>query len=153
MKVLAFTSSADCPRLEEYMGLQYGNWVPGGVLRVYSKRHNVWHFGIADLQNGMVMHASKDIGQFTTTTYEEFAQDQVTEYSWLPENFQQEQAVLERAGSLLGRPFHLLNANCEDYVNWIVTGVARSPQREQVALVLLLLGLGGLGLALSARRG
>ena len=54
----------------------YDNWVPGGVLRVYSKRHNVWHFGIASSMNGMVMHASKDIGEFTETTYEEFAHDQ-----------------------------------------------------------------------------
>ena len=135
------------------MSLQYGDWVPGAVLRVYSKRHNVWHFGIADSVNGMVMHASKDIGQFAMTTYEEFAQDQVAEYTWLPENFRKEQEVLARAKSLLGRPFHLLNANCEDYVNWIVTGVARSPQRELAALVVLFLAVGGLGLALSARRG
>ncbi len=131
----------------------YENWVPGGVLKVYSKRHNVWHFGIASSVNGMVMHASKDIGRFSETTYEEFAQGQGTEYTWRPENFQKQQEVLRRAQSLLGRPFQLLNANCEDYVNWIVTGVARSPQREFAALVLIFLAaLGGLGLALSARR-
>jgi hypothetical protein len=128
---------------------QLGDWVPGGVIRVYSKRHNVWHFGIADL-NGTVMHASKDIGQFTVTTYDVFAQGQATEYTWLPESFEKQQEVLSRAESLLGRPFHLLNANCEDYVNWIVTGVARSPQRERAALVALILvlvigGLGGFG--------
>jgi Lecithin retinol acyltransferase len=125
----------------------YGNWFPGGVLRVYSPRHNVWHFGIASSVNGMVMHASKDIGEFTETTYEEFAQGQATEYTWRPENFQQQQEVLRRSESLLGRPFHLLNANCEDYVNWIVTGVAWSPQRDRAALValLLLIILGGFG--------
>jgi hypothetical protein len=134
--------------------LQIGNWVPGGVLRVYSKRHNVWHFGIVSSLNDTVMHASKDIGHFTETTYEEFAQGQPTEYTWLPENFEKQQEVLSRAQSLLGRPFRLLNANCEDYVNWIVTGVARSPQRESAALaVLILAALGSLGLALSARRG
>ena len=131
-------------------GLQYGNWVPGGVLRVYSKRHNVWHFGIAGSTTGTVMHASKDIGQFTLTSYDEFAQGQPTEYTWLPQSFEAREAVLSRAASLLGRPFHLLNANCEDYVNWIVTGVARSPQRERAALVALILvilfgGLGGFG--------
>lgn len=129
----------------------YDNWVPGGVLRVYSKRHNVWHFGIASSVNGMVMHASKDIGCFTETTYEEFAPDQPTIYTWTPESFENQQEVLSRAESLLGRPFRLLNANCEDYVNWIVTGVARSPQRERAGLaavlviVLVIGGLGGFG--------
>jgi hypothetical protein len=40
----------------------------------------------------------------------------------------------------------LADGNCEDYVNFIVTGEARSSQREQVAFavlfVLLLVGLG-----------
>jgi hypothetical protein len=130
---------------------QYGNWVPGGVLRVYSKRHNVWHFGIAGSMIGTVMHGSKDIGQFAATSYDEFAQGQPTEYTWLPENYEAQQAVLNRAESLIGRPFRLLNANCEDYVNWIVTGVARSPQREQVALVVLVLVILGLGGALAVR--
>lgn len=135
----------------------YDNWVPGGVLRVHSKRHNVWHFGIASSINGMVMHASKDIGEFTETTYEEFAHDQPTAYTWKPENFEKQQEVLSRAQSLLGRPFRLLNANCEDYVNWIVTGVARSPQRERAGLVaafvivLVIGGLGGFGGALVRR--
>lgn len=50
---------------------EYGNWVPGSVIRVYSKRHNVWHFGIADWLNGhqpTVLHGSKDRGQFVRTT-------------------------------------------------------------------------------------
>src|SRR5258707_11786623 len=126
----------------------YQNWVPGGVLRVYSNRHNVWHFGIAGSMNGTVMHASKDIGQFTLTSYDEFAQGQPVAYTWRPENFEAQQAVLNRAASLLGRPFRLLNANCEDYVNWIVTGVARSPQRERAGLVaalVIVLVIGGLG--------
>jgi len=50
---------------------------------------------------------------------------------------------------MLGRPFNLLNANCEDYVNWIITGVAHSPQREQFAFAALIL-LVIVGLAASA---
>jgi hypothetical protein len=135
---------------------QFENWVPGGVLRVYSKRHNVWHVGIASALNGMVLHASKERGQFILTTYDEFAQGQPAEYTWLPESFEKQEEVLSRAESLLGRPFHLLNANCEDYVNWIVTGVARSPQRERAAVAALILlvifgGLGGFGGAVVRR--
>jgi Lecithin retinol acyltransferase len=128
--------------------LQYGNWIPGGVLRVYSKRHHVWHVGIPAwvCVGPMVMHASKDRGHFVLTTLDEFAQGQPMQYTWLPDSFEAQQAVLGRAESLLGRPFRLLNANCEDYVNWIVTGVARSPQREQFALAaLVLLFIGGVG--------
>src|SRR5215472_8631952 len=132
--------------------LEYGNWVPGSVIRVYSKRHHVWHFGIADWPIGlqpMVMHGSKDRGQFVRTTFDEFARGELTSYTWLPESSETQQAVLGRAESLLGKPFRLLNANCEDYVNRIVTGVARSPQREQFALTaLILLVLGGIGGAL-----
>jgi len=135
--------------------VEYGNWVPGAVIRVYSKRHHVWHVGIADWPGPygpMVMHGSKDRGQFVRTTFDEFANGEPSDYTWVPDAFETQQAVLGRAESLLGRPFRLLNANCEDYVNWIVTGVARSPQREQVALAaLILLFFGGIGGALVSR--
>jgi hypothetical protein len=135
--------------------VEYENWVPGGVIRVYSKRHDVWHFGIADWPSGlqpMVMHGSKDRGQFVRTTFDEFANGELTDYTWLPDMFETQQAVLGRAESLLGKPFRLLNANCEDYVNWAVTGVARSPQREEFALAaLILLFFGGIGGALVSR--
>jgi hypothetical protein len=98
------------------------------------------------------MHASKERGHFVITTLEEFADGQPIEYTWLPETFEAQRAAIGRAESLLGRPFNLLNANCEDYINWIVTGVARSPQREQFALAaLVLLLFGGLGGMLLAR--
>jgi hypothetical protein len=95
----------------------------------------------------MVMHASKDRGQFVLSALEEFAEGQPLQYTWLPESFEAQQAVLGRAESLLGMPFNLLIANCEDYVNWIVTGVARSPQREQLTLAaaLIILFWGGFG--------
>jgi len=128
--------------------VEHGDWVPGAVLRVYSRRRSVWHFGIADEwgQSGpMVMHASKDHGQFVLTTCAEFSEGQEPQYVQLPDSLEVRQAILQRAESLLGRPYHLLNANCEDYVNWIVTGVARSPQRETAAFIAVL-GLIAFGL-------
>jgi hypothetical protein len=61
---------------------QYENWVPGGVLRVYSKRYNVWHFGILTWLYGqaMVMHASKERGHFVLTTLDEFAEGEPMQY-------------------------------------------------------------------------
>jgi hypothetical protein len=129
--------------------LQQANWIPGAVVRVFSKRRGVWHFGVTGTSWGTVYHASKDRGLFLLTTYEEFAEGQPTEYTMLPDTFEMQRAILLRADSQVGKPFRLLNANCEDFVNWIVTGVARSPQREQLALaaliVVILGGLGGLG--------
>jgi len=126
--------------------IQHGDWIPGGVLRVYSQRRGVWHFGIAGpmtFNGAMVLHASKDHGQFVMTTFDEFAEGQRVEYTWLPPSFGAQQTALARAKSQLGKPYRLADANCEDYVNWIVTGVARSPQRE----VFVLGGLAALVIA------
>ena len=119
--------------------LQYGNWIPGAVIRVFSKRRGVWHFGILGTSWGTVWHASKDRGQFVLTTFDEFAEGQPDAYTWIPDSSEVQQAVLARAASQQGKRYNLLNANCEDLVTWIVTGKARSPQRETaVALSLAL---------------
>lgn len=136
--------------------VQYGNWIPGAVLRIYSKRRGVWHYGIAGPLDAVgmptVFHASKDRGCFVWTTYEEFAEGEPTAYTWFPYTLEAQRKVQNRAESQLGRPFRLLDSNCEDYVNWIVTGAPRSPQREAVVLtILVVLLLGGLGGMLTAR--
>jgi hypothetical protein len=82
----------------------------------------------------MVMHASKDRGQFVLTTFDEFREGQHARHVQVPGNPEVQQAILQRAESLLDRRFDLFAANCEDYVNWIVTGVARSPQREAIGI-------------------
>lgn len=132
--------------------IQYGNWVPGGVVRVYSNRHQVWHFGILGREPGVVMHASKDRGQFLATDFAEFAEDQPDAYTHLPQDYAEQQAVLNRAESLLGRPYNLFRSNCEDYVNWVVTGVARSPQREQHVAIALLSALAFLLMGIGSQR-
>ena len=134
--------------------IQYGNWIPGGVVRTWSQKRSVWHFGIAGslgVHGPVVLHASKDRGEFAATPASEFAEGQTLSYTWLPKNFEEQQLVLNRAESQIGKPFRLLNSNCEDYVNWIVTGTARSPQREKVVAALLLSAVViGIGAALSA---
>jgi hypothetical protein len=141
-----FLSDVRSEGRKEMRPIQYGNWVLGGVLRVFSRRRGIWHFGIlagTGPMGWMVMHASKDRGGFVITTYAEFCEGQPIEYTWLPATYEKQEEVLQRAQSQLGQPYNLLMANCEDYVNWIVTGVARSPQREAAtvgALVLFVLG-------------
>ena len=124
--------------------IEYGNWVPGAVLRVFSPRHLVYHYGIAgplDLGGRpTVYQGSKDRGIFLQTCYEEFADGQQALYTWLPQNFEQQAAALNRTESQVGQAFSLSRANCEDYVNWIVTGIAYSPQRNFVLLALGIIG-------------
>ncbi len=128
--------------------IEIGSWVPGSVLRVYSPSYLVNHFGIAGSldQSGRptVYHASKDRCSLVLTFYEEFAGGQQPVYVWQPQNLEAQQAVLTRAQSLVGRPYDLMRANCEDYVNWIVMGIASSPQRTIIgvaALGIVVLGL------------
>jgi Lecithin retinol acyltransferase len=126
---------------EKVNRVQYGDWIPGAVIRVFSKRRGVWHFGILGWTVGTVWHASKDRGLFVLTTFAEFSEAQQVTYSWIPDGYGTQHAVLERSASQAGRRYDLLNANCEDFVNWIVTGKARSPQRENAFAVTLALGL------------
>ena len=127
----------------------YDNWIPGAALRVWSPRHGVRHFGIAGWVPGTVYHASKDRGQFVLTSFEEFAEGQPAFYERYPQPHQA-QTVIARAESVIGHRYDLLASNCEDFVNWIFTGTARSPQREGaivaalVVLALLIVGFGGL---------
>lgn len=62
-------------------------------------------------------------------------------YAWTPEDYSTQEAVLARAESQLGRRYNLFNANCEDLVNWIITGKARSPQRENAFALTIVAGL------------
>jgi Lecithin retinol acyltransferase len=126
--------------------IQRGDWIPGAVIRVFSARRGVWHFGIAGWNHETIWHASKDRGYFLLTTLHEFAEDQPCVYVFAPETNEIQKTILIRAEGQVGKPYQLFASNCEDYVNWIVCGVARSPQREQAALVaLIILLLGGLG--------
>lgn len=123
--------------------------ISGSVVRVYSRRHGLWHFGILGplTESGWtVFHASKDRGYFACTSFHEFADGLEVAVVCAPLASEQQEAILHRASSIVGNPFRLLDSNCEDTVNWIVAGQARSPQRERFAVaasVILLLGFGG----------
>lgn len=131
--------------------IQYGNWIPGAEVRVYSRRYGVWYVGIVVWVFGvpMVIHASKDHGMVVQTSLEEFSDGLPVYYGRTPVNLEAQNAILHRAYSVLGKPFNLFHADCEDYVNWIITGVARSPQRDAITMVAaalaIFLGGGGFG--------
>ena len=126
---------------------QMQTWAPGSILRVWSRRHGVFHWGVSDWPDWTgvrVIHSAK--GSFVrSTTLQEFAEGELIEIVWVPQNSAQQAAFLERMHSLEGKPYDLLTANCEHVVSWALTGRSQSPQ---LALgFLLLIGVAALAAA------
>jgi hypothetical protein len=117
--------------MEVGMNVLQSQWIPGAELRVWSRRRLVWHYGIAGWVPGTAVHASKDRGQVALTSFDEFAEGETVWYGRLPRTFEARQVILDRAQSKIGKPFQLMKANCEDFVNWAITGTANSPQRDR----------------------
>lgn len=51
-------------------------------------------------------------------------------------------AAVKRAQSLLGRPYDLLNFNCDHMVTFALAGVAKSPQLQACAAIAFILAAG-----------
>jgi hypothetical protein len=124
--------------------------IPGTVLQVWSRQFLVFHKGIVDWPDPIscqprVIHSNK--GRFVeSTSLEEFANGETATIIWIPQTLQQQVLVLQRMHSIEGKPYHLLNANCEHVVNWALTGNAHSEQLTGYAL-LAVLALGVYGIA------
>lgn len=65
-----------------------------------------------------------------------------------PDDYFQQQAIVERAMSLIGKKYDLIKFNCEHFATLAQTGRAASPQLAGLAL----LGILGVFLAVSLRR-
>lgn len=90
-----------------------------------------------------MIHASKDDGKIVVTSFDEFAEGQQVNYTRQPVSWEEQQTILQRANGRIGAPYNLLNANCEDFVTWVVTGKAQSPQRNQhFAFAIVVIGVG-----------
>lgn len=118
------------------------NAPPGSVLRVWSSKFNVFHFGILDwpdpLGRSRVTHSQK--GSYVRTTLvAEFSEGNSIEVVWSPSTEVQQSVVLDRIHALYGKPYDLWKSNCEHVVNWAVVGKAVSPQ---LAGGVLLAGFG-----------
>jgi hypothetical protein len=124
--------------------------IPGTVLQVWSRQFLVFHKGIVDWADPIsghprVIHSIK--GRFVeTTSFAEFANGELVTILSVPQTRQQQVQVLQRMHSIEGKPYHLLNANCEHVVNWALTGDAHSEQLTACAL-LAVLALGVYGIA------
>lgn len=121
--------------------------IPGSVLR--AKSSGLWpdHFGIfaGTLPDGtpMVLHSIE--GGVALTPFEEFALGRLVEVMDTPCTLEHQRAILGRAYSQIGHPYHVLFANCEHFANWAFFGVPDSPQLRTYAV-----GTGLAGVALYA---
>jgi Lecithin retinol acyltransferase len=123
--------------------------IPGTVLQVWSRQFLVYHKGIVDWYDPIsgqprVIHSIK--GSFVeSTSLAEFANGEPVAILSVPQTRHQQVLVLQRMHSIEGKPYHLLNANCEHVVNWALTGNAHSEQLTVCAL-LAVLALGAYGI-------
>ena len=128
-------------------------YVPGSVVKVWSARYLCFHFGVVDSPEPFtgavrVIHSAK--GSFVrTTSLVEFAEGRQVEVIWVPRDYSQQFAVLQRMHSLDGKPYDLFVANCEHVVNWALTGKSYSPQ---LAIVLVVCLVGAAAAVVSAGR-
>jgi hypothetical protein len=118
----------------------------GDVIKVWTPRFGgVWHFGIVSnitgspfgLTSVTVIDNCKSRGCVGFTTLDEFAQgNQVCVHR--SANPSEVNLILQRAVARLNHRYHATQFNCEDFVSWVIEGVARS---EQVNVRLLLAGI------------
>jgi hypothetical protein len=79
----------------------------------------------------------------------EFSEGENLEFMWVPQTTEQQNPMLQRMHSLEGKPYDLFVANCEQIVNWALTGESFSGQLRFAAVVLGL-GVAAFALAKSA---
>lgn len=118
------------------------SYQPGAVIRV-RRSLGVYHYGIVDQyiwggRGQMVVHNTKGKGvEFTSIS--EFAAGQRIEIVSVPQYWSAD-TILKRAKSQLGKPYDLFAANCEHFVNWVVTGVKKSDQLSFGVTATVLIG-------------
>ncbi len=104
-------------------------YLPGTVLRVGSQ-WGFHHYGITDRPSWgteTVIHATKGRG-VESTSLAEFAAGHPVEVARSPQSSSEQNTILQRAYSQIGKPYALFDANCEHFVNWVLSGVAYSKQ-------------------------
>ena len=110
------------------------------------------HYGIYGGNNWFdgreVVHNSKGGGVIRSTLAEFADGAPIIIESRVARNYWEQQAIADRAISLLGKKYDLVNFNCEHAANWAQSGKAESLQ-VQFAVGIALLGLLGVALATS----
>ena len=109
---------------------------PGDILKVYSAKKFVWHFGIY-AGNGMIIdHAPRNGAH--ERTWDEFSEGEDVyivprEHDDLPR-----EEILRRARLNLGRwAYNMFNSNCEHFINWCRKGKLKSKQVLTIGAIII----------------
>lgn len=80
------------------------------------------------------------------TSIGEFALGRMVEVTDAPCTLEHQRAILGRAYSQIGHPYHALVANCEHFATWAFNGAPESPQLKNYVVSAFVVGLGLWGL-------
>lgn len=109
-------------------GNRMNRYMPGSKVRVWD---GVFHYGIVDwpMRDGteMALHSRKGYG-VERTTLDGFAQGRSIEVGSVPQSLDEQASILRRARRVIGKPYSLIDANCEHFANWAISGQAFSWQ-------------------------
>ncbi|MCI0627786.1 MAG: lecithin retinol acyltransferase family protein [Acidobacteria bacterium] len=85
-----------------------------------------------------------------STSLEEFTEGQPFDVVWAPTTAQEQEFMIARARHGIAKVrFDLLESNCEDFVNWVRTGVAYSETRSLIFVSLITLLAFGFALSMA----
>ena len=119
--------------------MQPSTFQPGD--RIAVQRFFYKHVGIY-IGNGSVVHNDKGGGVVRTTLAEFSAGGAVMLQKRVTTDYFQQQAIAQRALSLIGSQFNVIHFNCEHAANWAQSGRVESEQLQGAVIVLLaVLGL------------
>lgn len=99
---------------------------PAGTLLEVGVMGVVRHVGIAT-GYGMVIHSSRRFGQVAETSQQQFSRGapiRVVPYRTSLSGAE----VVARARGKIGQRYGVMTRNCEHFVNWVISGKARSRQ-------------------------
>ena len=102
-----------------------------------------YHHGLHD-GNGFVFHNSKKHGMIVRESVSAFSEGKTVVCSDISSN--NPSLAIEKAASLLGKPYDLFSANCEHFVQFCNENKIESPQIQKYFI-----GLAGIALAMNSK--
>lgn len=120
------------------------NYVPGSILKVWSTRYNVFHYGVVDWPSAFgqprILHSPKG-GKLCSTALNEFTEGNTPEPTWVPHSREEQVSIISGMRQQIGKPYDLLTANCEHVVSLAATGRSYSPQLQAACFFVAFLAV------------
>jgi hypothetical protein len=116
-------------------------WMPGTVLTIPSDVPPFVHFVMVEFTDfhtweQACIHNMPGSG-VTFARLADVISGKPIRVFWRPRTQEEALAAIQRMQSLVGHPYHLIEANCEHVIRWAVTGEWRSQQVSAVKAGLL----------------